>query len=157
MRTTLFISSLLSLFFGMFAFAGPHGGGLLIGDISGITYKYKNNARIEWDGHLGLIGDDLDGRVRRLHASKKLPFIKKPIKNVHWYWGYGLAYKRRDKIKDGNEVTQNLLGPTAPIGARVLFQDPLTEIFVELSLSTYLAPEFEAELGGGLGIRFFFD
>ena len=119
-----------------FAKSGKHGGGIVIGEVLDLSYKFMWKRRAEFDGHIGVNDDETHIRARYLYLHPGF-FDFKRGKGLDAYWGPGVAVKRHKFKRDGEDVTQTLLGVHVPGGVRFLFKDPTVEIFSELTANSF--------------------
>ena len=134
---------------------GKHFGlGFILGDPTGlsgkvyITERFAIDAIASWsfvDDAIVIIGDltydilDIPVDVQAF----TLPF----------YIGAGAKV---GFIEKGNDDGETLVGIRGPVGVAMQFNNLPIEVFFEVAPGIELAPETEADVTGGIGIRFYF-
>ncbi len=129
--------------------------GIILGDPSGITYKnYFNSknaldATVGWtfryDGGLYLHADYLWHNYDLFQDMDEDMSVRKGL--VGFYYGIG---GRVFLSSDSN------LGVRVPVGVNYLFENDPLEIFLEIAPTLDLVPSTEADVSGGIGIRYYF-
>ena len=124
---------------------GGTGVGVVLGEPTGVTARFMrggNNFQVHgaWsfsgDGALQLNGDYL--RSGRIDSEPMVPF----------YFGLGVMVKFASKSE---------LGLRVPLGLNYFFKGDPFEVFGEIVPIFRLIPNTSFKLGGGIGIRYYFN
>lgn len=145
----------LGLSLGLFSFSalakgpGPLGVGVVLGQPSGITarYRLKSNrsvdANIAWSmnspGYVAISSD-------YLFEVKNFAHIDQATFDLHY--GLGAA------IVTASGFTG--IGARAPVGVSYFFKDPAVQIYLEISGLLTLVPDSDFWIHGALGARYYF-
>lgn len=128
---------------------GDFGLGAIIGEPTGLTAKYWYSPRVAIDGgvawHFG--GED---RIQ-IHADHlwhiPLSALQVPNGSMPLYVGGGLRVIAGDNSEAGFRI---------PLGTSFLFSQVPVELFGEIVPVVEFAPDTEAELDFGIGVRYYF-
>ncbi len=162
MKKLIVISLVLLVSFGLQltvnAETGRFGVGFIIGDPTGLTFKYKlNNIN-----SLQLIAgwkDDKDNEDFHLIGDYTFTYrnLIQPHGNLTFpvHIGGGVhIFNDEKKDKNGEDDSEFKLGPRFVAGIGVEIQR--FEIFVEVGVGLFIVPSTDGDITGGLGARFFF-
>lgn len=131
------------------------GVGIVLGDPTGLSFKYDMNSRNSVDAALAWtssVNVHLHGDY--LWNKPKLFFLDNyPI---DLFFGVGARLRDRDKHKFDDDDDGLQLGVRGPVGLRFLFRDPRIELFTELALVMNLTPSTSVDIDFGIGARYFF-
>ena len=128
------------------------GAGFILGSPSGITGKLFLDKGNAVDIGLGVASGDgfyLYGDYLR-HFSGVFP-----AENLNLYFGIGPGYHRYEKKNrwDEDEV-ENRLEVRLPIGLEYMVDKVPLGVFIELAPAMRVAPDFDFEVRGGIGLRY---
>jgi hypothetical protein len=129
---------LLTAFPAVMAYAGPLGLGIVLGEPTGVTAKYRLSAGTAVDATVSwsLMKD----QNMYIHASWLQHF------SGPFYFGVGVALHPGGK---------GWLGGRVPFGASLYLSTPF-ELFAEVAPTFYIIPDMDFKLHGGIGIRYYF-
>ena len=149
----LFISVIT---FSSTALAEDLGVGIVIGDPTGISFKYGMDtdnaidAALAWSGKVDL----------HLHADylwHHIGLFKFEGQRFDGFYGIGGRLRQLDDSKFRNDDDDDTrLGARGPGGIRWLASKIPLEVFVELAIIFDVIPETDASIDGGIGVRYFF-
>lgn len=130
------------------------GAGFILGSPSGITGKLFLDKGNAVDIGLGVASGDgfyLYGDYLR-HFSGVFP-----IEELILYFGIGPGYHRYEKKNrwDEEEV-ENRLEARLPIGLEYMVEKVPLGVFIELAPAMRVVPDFDFEVRGGIGLRYYF-
>lgn len=126
------------------------GAGVILGEPTGITAKYWLDNRLAIDGGIGwkTSGDrEFHLYADVLYHLHDLIVIKRGKLPV--YLGCGARYVNQDQKDDK-------IGIRIPVGIEYHFDTLPLGAFAELAPVLNLTPDTDADLGGGIGLRFYF-
>jgi len=125
--------------------------GIIAGEPSGISLKKWVDQTHAIDGAIALsLTDDNAFQVHvdylfHDNSSLSTPELKGA---TPWYYGIGGRLMSRDD--------DTHFGLRVPLGVTYLFADAPLDVFAEIAPVLDIAPETELDLGGGIGIRYYF-
>ena len=134
---------------------GRFGAGFIIGDPTGLSFKYKlNNINslqfiLGWsdNGNFHLVGDYTFTYRNLIQPHGNLTFP------VHIGGGVHIFNKAKNE-KNEEDEDEFKLGPRFVAGIGIEIQR--FEIFVEVGVGLFIVPSTDGNITGGLGARFFF-
>ena len=129
------------------------GAGFILGSPSGITGKLFLDEGNAVDIGLGVASGDgfyLYGDYLR-HFSGVFP-----AENLILYFGIGPGYHRYEKERRGEKEVENRLEARLPIGLEYAVDKVPLGVFIELAPAMRVAPDFDFEVRGGIGLRYYF-
>lgn len=129
----------------------PHQIGLggLIGNPSGLTLKVYGTDRSSFMAYDFLLAYDLDRFFFfNLHGLYERPLPDSPL---NYFLGPGILLGVRERRRSNNEM---VLGLSANFG--INFFTERFEVFLQLTPCLHLVPGTEGDLGGGIGLRYYF-
>ena len=132
---------------------GAVGLGGQIGDPSGITLKFHNADAPSYDVLAAWSGVDdfffLNGHALFEH-DLRVENVDRPLE---WFIGPGAFIGTFERGRDGDD---NLaLGISGTAGFQIVLDDRF-EIYLQATPRFFLVPETDANIGGGLGLRYYF-
>lgn len=148
-------------FFGPDAWAlgqGPAGKrfglGIVAGDPTGITGKHYVSSRLAASGIVAwsFVDEGATFIMDVTYDIGALPADTAAVK-VPWYVGAGgkLVVDRGGKNRD-----QTVVGVRVPVGVAVQWNRHPVEVFVEVAPGIQVTPATEFDIGGGIGVRWYF-
>jgi len=121
-----------------------YGAGIMVGEPTGITLKYKNFPILgfawSFDNYLHIHADYW---IDQMTLTKK----------VDLFYGGGIKYKYRDDEKKKDNGSS--IGIRLPVGVQ-FFPKKRIEIFFELAPGIMIIPDTEISFNIGLGCRYYF-
>ena len=158
MKKIIIISLVFFVFFGLQltvnAQTGRFGAGFIIGDPTGLSFKYKlNNINsiqliAGWnDKDFHLVGDYTFTYRNLIQPHGNLTFP------IHIGGGVHIFNKGKNERNEEDE-SEFKLGPRFVAGIGIEIQR--FEIFVEVGVGLFIVPDTDGDITGGLGARFFF-
>lgn len=158
-RLFLFLLVSFSCVFAAFAAGNRIGAGIVVGEPTGVSIAYL----LDMDNTVqGSAAWDLTSPGGFTLTADYLFLFDKPLRiekyRIPLYAGVGGKFV--SLVGDGSFGDSDgkvSLGARFPVGARWLFPDTPLEAFLELAPCLRLIPDTALELGGGLGIRWYFD
>jgi len=129
-----------------------HALGLVIGDVTGPSYKYRLSRDRSIDGQLSLNASNLRLRSRYLFEFPR--WIKTTEGPIAGYFGLGGAIS--EKKESDSEKDKSFLGLSAPAGAKYQIPKHNIEVFGEIVLNLYVSPETDTDVVAALGFRVLF-
>lgn len=151
MRKIIHLTVLLSILFLSWLNAQSKGPGLgiIIGEPTGISFKYWTgsttafDAALAWsfveEGAFHIHGDYLFHNIRLISVPEGL---------LPFYYGIGARIKTAKDAK---------LGVRVPLGLAYLFQNAPIDIFLEIVPILNLTPKTDFNINAALGARYFFN
>ena len=133
---------------------GAVGLGGQVGAPSGVTLKVYNPNTISYDF---LAAWDLDDFLfLNVHGLYERPLRLEGISGVEYFFGPGgyIGFEDRDGDDNGTEEDV-VLGISGRLGINVPFENRF-EVFVQITPRINLIPDTEGDLGGGVGLRYYF-
>ncbi|MBH24315.1 MAG: hypothetical protein CMH57_07685 [Myxococcales bacterium] len=133
------------------------GAGIILGEPTGLTGKYWFDSSSAVDVHLSFdFSDDAFALISDylLHFNVFTPdsrSIDLPV-----YVGIGGKFFVREDNNDRGDDDDLGLGLRAPVGLSLLLTQAPLEFFVEIALGLRIIPGTEADLDGGIGVRYYF-
>lgn len=125
---------------------GALGAGGQVGSPSGVTLKVHNPQAISYDF---LAAWDLDDFFfLNVHGLYERPFRAENVDNLEYFFGPG-AYVGFEDDDDA------VFGISGTFGLNFLFEQRF-EIYAQLTPRINLVPDTDGNLGGGLGLRYYF-
>lgn len=132
------------------------GAGIMIGDPTGLSFKYGMKSKNAID-----VGFAWSGKVD-LHIHADYLWHRNNFFNVEGvpfdaYYGIGARLRQldSDKFRDPDD-DDTRLGARGPVGIRWIAKGAPIEVFLELALIFDVVPETDAGIDGGIGVRYFF-
>ncbi len=125
--------------------------GAVLGDPTGFAVKLQTSADNAVDGALAW-----SSRGFHIHSNYLWQinnYFQLDQKNIDLYYGVGV---RLISISSGTDKDKTSLGPRTPIGVNFKLQQTKLQFFAELAMNLNVTPSTEADLDGGIGIRFHF-
>lgn len=128
--------------------------GLILGEPSGMSFKYWMNDKYAIDGGVAWSFIDHDGL--QIHADY-LFHDYKLNNSEQWpaYYGLGalLKFEKDEKRHDGDTV----FGFRVPLGMSYFFENKKPyEFFIEIAPILDLAPDVDISVNAAVGLRFYF-
>ena len=134
------------------SFANDFGLGVILGGPTGISGNYVLSEKSSVDGALAYdLSHDHNFHIQSDYLRRNLKSIKLGQYMLGWYWGIG-AKLRSDEDKDDNFR----IGPRIALGTNYEFESDPVELFAETSLTMNLIPRTDADIGLGIGMRYYF-
>jgi hypothetical protein len=163
MKRCKFIIVILTLFYVGFAGSicrlnavSKLGGGFILGDPSGLTAKLFLDDIYALDCGIG--PSAYDGFY--LYADFLRHFGDLfPVKELAMYVGIGAGFQNHDRYRHDNrhdDDHENSLEVRMPFGVEYTFKNLPIGIFIEIVPSTDIIPDFDFNLRGGTGARYYF-
>ncbi len=123
--------------------------GGVIGNPSGLTLKVYGTDRSSFTAYDFLLAYDLDRFFFfNLHGLYERPLPDSPL---NYFLGPGVLLGVRERPRHDNEM---VLGLSANTG--INFFTERFEVFLQLTPRLHLLPRTEGDLGGGIGLRYYF-
>jgi len=149
-KIKLFSIILLLLFVSMAkAQRSGMGLGLIVGEPTGISFKYWTGSTTAFDA--ALAWSFVDEGAFHIHGDyifHNMRLISIPEGLLPFYYGIGARIKTADETK---------LGVRVPLGLAYLFQNAPVDIFLEVVPILDLIPETDFGINAALGARYFFE
>jgi hypothetical protein len=148
-KIKLFSIILLLLFVSMAkAQRSGMGLGLIVGEPTGISFKYWTGSTTAFDA--ALAWSFVDEGAFHIHGDyifHNMRLISIPEGLLPFYYGIGARIKTADETK---------LGVRVPLGLAYLFQNAPVDIFLEVVPILDLIPETDFGINAAIGARYFF-
>lgn len=147
MKKSILIAVIAVLSIGLSAQDTGFGAGLLIGEPTGLSAKYWLSSNDALDG--GVAWSMTNGWFH-IHADYIRHFfdvIPVEVGQLPLYAGIGA------RIGFGTDV---IIGARIPLGINYLFEDYPLDIFLEVVPGILLTPDTKFDMGGGIGVRYWF-
>lgn len=125
------------------------GAGIIIGEPTGISFKYWTGATTAFDA--ALAWSFLDEGAFHIHADyifHNFTLIRISEGKLPFYYGIGGRIKTAEKFQFGVRV---------PLGLAYIFVDVPVDIFLEVVPILDLAPKTDFRINAALGARYFFN
>jgi hypothetical protein len=149
-KIKLFSIILLLLFVSMAkAQRSGMGLGLIVGEPTGISFKYWTGSTTAFDA--ALAWSFVDEGAFHIHGDyifHNMRLISIPEGLLPFYYGIGARIKTADETK---------LGVRVPLGLAYLFQNAPVDIFLEVVPILDLIPETDFGINAAIGARYFFE
>ena len=149
-KIKLFSIILLLLFVSMAkAQRSGMGLGLIVGEPTGISFKYWTGSTTAFDA--ALAWSFVDEGAFHIHGDyifHNMRLITIPEGMLPFYYGIGARIKTADETK---------LGVRVPLGLAYLFHNVPVDIFLEVVPILDLIPETDFGINAALGARYFFE
>ncbi len=130
---------------------GALGIGGQVGDPSGVTIKIYNPAGVSYDF---LAAWDLDDFFfLNMHGQYERPLEVENVSGVEYFFGPGAFIGIRDR--DAPVEDDFVLGISGRLGINVPLEDRF-EFYAQFTPRISLVPDTDGDLGGGLGVRYYF-
>jgi hypothetical protein len=150
MKKITLIIAILALFAGvnkLKAQDSGFGAGIIIGEPTGISGKYW----LSGNGSLNMaVAWSLSNDAFYIHADYARHAFK-PIQvskgQLPLYYGIGARMVFANDFNFGARI---------PLGINYIFEDAPLDVFAEIVPTLSLIPDTDFDLGGGIGVRFFF-
>lgn len=127
--------------------SGQLAGGLMLGEPTGLSFKYWNNNRKAID--VGVAWSFEGSDVISLHADYLWhKWLNVDSGRLALYYGIGAR-----TLLDGSNT---VLGARIPIGLNYLLQDAPIGLFLEVAPIIDVIPSTDGNAAGGIGARFYF-
>ena len=123
------------------------GAGIIVGEPTGISLKYWNNINNAFDAGVSW---SITNEYLHLHADylmHKYDLFDITKGSLPLYYGVG----GRILFADDPDI-----GARIPVGLNYLMEDDPIGFFVEVVPTLDLLPDVEFEMGGGIGVRYYF-
>ena len=151
MRKIKYIIVLLSVFFlsNINAQSKGIGLGLIIGEPTGISFKYWTGSTTAFDA--ALAWSFIDEGAFHIHGDyifHNMRLISVPEGTLPFYYGIGA------RIKTANDTK---LGVRVPLGLAYLFSNASVDIFIEVVPILDLMPKTDFSINAAIGARYFFN
>lgn len=128
--------------------SGP-GLGIIVGEPTGISFKYWTSSTTAFDA--ALAWSFIDEGAFHIHGDylfHNMRLISVPEGKLPFYYGIGA------RIKTANDTK---LGVRVPLGLAYLFQNAPIDIFLEIVPILDLTPKTDFGINAALGARYFFN
>jgi len=150
-RKIKYIIVLLSVFFlsNINAQSKGIGLGLIIGEPTGISFKYWTGSTTAFDA--ALAWSFIDEGAFHIHGDyifHNMRLISVPEGTLPFYYGIGA------RIKTANDTK---LGVRVPLGLAYLFSNAPVDIFLEFVPILDLTPKTDFSINAAIGARYFFN
>jgi len=150
-RKIKYIIVLLSVFFlsNINAQSKGIGLGLIIGEPTGISFKYWTGSTTAFDA--ALAWSFIDEGAFHIHGDyifHNMRLISVPEGTLPFYYGIGA------RIKTANDTK---LGVRVPLGLAYLFSNAPVDIFLEVVPILDLMPKTDFSINAAIGARYFFN
>jgi hypothetical protein len=150
-RKIKYIIVLLSVFFlsNINAQSKGIGLGLIIGEPTGISFKYWTGSTTAFDA--ALAWSFIDEGAFHIHGDyifHNMRLISVPEGTLPFYYGIGA------RIKTANDTK---LGVRVPLGLAYLFSNAPVDIFIEVVPILDLMPKTDFSINAAIGARYFFN
>ncbi len=125
------------------------GAGIIIGEPTGVSFKYWTSATTAFDA--ALAWSFLDEGAFHIHADyifHNFTLIRISEGKLPFYYGIGGRIKTAEKSQIGVRV---------PLGLAYIFADVPVDIFLEVVPILDLAPKTDFRINAALGARYFFN
>ena len=122
--------------------------GLIVGEPTGISFKYWTGSTTAFDA--ALAWSFIDGGAFHIHGDylfHNMRLISVPEGLLPFYYGIGA------RIKTANDTK---LGVRVPLGLAYLFQSAPVDIFLEIVPILDLTPKTDFAINAALGARYYF-
>ena len=131
------------------------GAGFILGDPSGITAKFFIDDVYALD--IGLGPSAYDGFYFYVDFLRHLDNIF-PVKELVLYVGIGAGFQNRDRDNYNNNKKddEDSLELRMPFGVEYTFKEVPVGLFAEIAPSTEFIPDFDFNIRGGTGARYYF-
>ncbi|MBN1884299.1 MAG: hypothetical protein JW876_02085 [Candidatus Krumholzibacteriota bacterium] len=128
--------------------AGDHEIGVILGEPSGLSYKYWTawNAAVDF-GLAWSFGNDGNVHIHADYLLHNFDFFEDDLENFPLYAGIGGRVRLDDDARIGLRIV---------VGAEYILEDTPLAFFFEIAPILDFAPETEADVNGGLGLRYVF-
>lgn len=151
MRKIKYTVILFSIFFLSTANAQSKGIGLglIVGEPTGISFKYWTGSTTAFDA--ALAWSFIDEGAFHIHGDyifHNMRLISVPEGMLPFYYGIGARIKTANETKFGVRV---------PLGLAYLFQNAPLDIFLEIVPILDLTPKTDFAINAALGARYFFN
>jgi hypothetical protein len=151
MRTIKFFIIIITLFFAMNISAQSKGIGLglIVGEPTGISFKYWTGSTTAFDA--ALAWSFIDEGAFHIHGDyifHNMRLISVPEGTLPFYYGIGV------RIKTSNDTR---LGVRVPLGLAYLFNNAPIDIFLEVVPILDLTPKTDFSINAALGARYYFN
>lgn len=141
--------------------ARPLGLGVILGEPTGLTGKYffeRNEKAIDFGlaysfgEYILVYGDYLYHFTNWIHSSEPV------LRDLDPYLGVGAGFLLRsgEEYKKGEKRDSIRMLVRVPLGAEWRPKDPPLGVFLELVPGVRFVPNVDAEIEGGIGIRYYF-
>ena len=125
--------------------------GVIIGDPTGVSLKYKLASDNAIDG--ALAWSSLGVHLHSNYLWQRDNYFNIDSQTFDLYYGIGL---RLISINSGSNKNKTSIGPRAPLGANYKLRGTQLQFFAELALNLNLTPSSDVDFDGGIGMRFHF-
>jgi hypothetical protein len=149
------ISFVLILFITVFIFnttfaqSNKVGVGIIVGEPTGVSFKYWTSSTTAFDG--ALAWSFVDEGAFHIHADyiiHNFNLIRISEGKLPFYYGIGGRIKTADKSRFGVRV---------PLGLAYIFYGAPVDIFLEVVPILDLAPKTDFKINAAIGARYFFN
>lgn len=137
------------------------GAGIIIGEPTGISFKYWTGGETAVDLALGWSFSNDD--MLHIHADylfHNFSLIKPDTGRLPLYFGIGGRFKYRDdpdrNHNNDNDNERKILSIRIPVGIAYIFEKPVIDIFLEIVPMMDIIPDTDFDISAALGARYFF-
>lgn len=148
MKRTILVLIVIAATVGLFAQSSGLGAGIIVGEPTGISFKYWTGKLSAFDGAIAWSFGKED--AMHLHADMlwhNPDLIAVSQGSLPVYYGIGVRIKLEDKSK---------LGVRIPVGIAYQFVEAPFDIFLEIVPLLDLVPATDFGLNAAIGVRYFF-
>ncbi len=139
-------------------FAGNFGLGLALGDPSMLTMQHRLS-QANWIG-AGLAWNTSGSDSLYIHGDYlwNKPNIFQAKLPIFLSYGVGIRLTNRevDDTPRPKKKKETGLGVRVPVGLHHFLREPAFEFFAQLAPVAEVVPDFEIDIDGGIGFRFYF-
>lgn len=148
---TLLLSFFIIEFFGAESAHADNALGVVIGDPTGISGRFRLDDAHSLEGALAYSFGHHEGtEIHGTYLWDKARSFKTTEGPIYLYYGLGA---RLIFINHGDHDGDVAVGARAPIGVLYNFNNPNIEVFGEVALALDVAPSTEVDLDIGIGLR----
>lgn len=125
------------------------GVGIIVGEPTGLSFKYWTSSTTAFDA--ALAWSFIDGGAFHIHADyifHNFNLIRISEGKLPFYYGIGGRIKTADKFRFGVRV---------PLGLAYMFNTAPVDIFLEVVPILDLAPKTDFKINAAIGARYFFN
>jgi hypothetical protein len=126
--------------------------GAVLGDPTGLAFKFNSNADNAIDAALGWTTSRLHIHANYLWQNDHYINLNRR-NNIDVYYGVGL---RAITTKSDSESNKTSFGPRVPLGLNFKLPRTQVQFFGEVALNLNLTPNSDIDFDAGIGARFHF-